>query len=52
MILTYGELKTLVDRFATALAGLGIEKGERFAIHLPNMPQFAIAYYAVMKSRH
>jgi long-chain acyl-CoA synthetase len=49
MVLTYGELKTLTDRFATALAGLGIEKGERFAIHLPNMPQFAIAYYAVMK---
>lgn len=49
MVLTYGELNTLVDRFATALAGLGIEKGERFAIHLPNMPQFAIAYYAIMK---
>lgn len=49
MVLTYGELKALVDRFATALAGLGIQKGERFAIHLPNMPQFAIAYYAVMK---
>jgi len=49
MVLTYGELKTLVDRFATALAGLGIDKGERFAIHLPNMPQFAIAYYAALK---
>jgi long-chain acyl-CoA synthetase len=49
MVLTYGELKTLVDRFATALASLGVQKGERFAIHLPNMPQFAIAYYAVMK---
>lgn len=49
MVLTYGELKILVDRFATALAKLGIEKGERFAIHLPNMPQFAIAYYAVLK---
>jgi long-chain acyl-CoA synthetase len=49
MVLTYGELKILVDRFTTALAGLGVQKGERFAIHLPNMPQFAIAYYAVMK---
>lgn len=49
MVLTYGELKSLVDRFATALAGLNIQRGERFAIHLPNMPQFAIAYYAVMK---
>jgi long-chain acyl-CoA synthetase len=49
MVLTYGELKILVDRFATALAKLGIEKGERLAIHLPNMPQFAIAYYAALK---
>jgi long-chain acyl-CoA synthetase len=49
MVLTYSELKTLVDRFAAALHGLGVEKGQRFAIHLPNMPQFAIAYYAVMK---
>jgi len=49
MVLTYGELKTLVDRFATALADLGIRKGERMAIHLPNCPQFAIAYYALLK---
>ena len=49
MVLTYGELKTLVDRFAAALAGLGVRKGERFAVHLPNMPQFAIAYYALLK---
>ncbi len=49
MVLTYGELKTLTDRFATALFGLGIEKGERVAIHLPNCPQFAIAYYAALK---
>lgn len=49
MVLTYSEFKTLVDRFATALAGLGIQKGERMAIHLPNCPQFAIAYYALLK---
>ncbi|MFZ2630572.1 MAG: AMP-binding protein [Desulfosalsimonadaceae bacterium] len=49
MVLTYGELNTLTDRFATALAALGVEKGERMAIHLPNMPQFAIAYYALLQ---
>ena len=49
MVLTYGELNTLADRFATALAALGVEKGERMAIHLPNMPQFAIAYYALLQ---
>ena len=49
MVLTYGELKSLVDRFATALFRMGIQKGDRMAIHLPNCPQFAIAYYALLK---
>lgn len=49
MVLTYSELKTLVDYFASALHAQGVRKGERFAIHLPNIPQFAIAYYAAMK---
>jgi len=46
--ITYGELLTLCERFAAALASLGIKKGDRVAIHLPNSPQFAIAYYATM----
>jgi long-chain acyl-CoA synthetase len=49
MELTYGELRELSERFATALAGMGVEKGDRVAIHLPNCPQFAIAYYGVLK---
>lgn len=49
MELTFGELKTLSDRFATALAAMGVQKGDRVAIHLPNCPQFAIAYYGALK---
>jgi len=49
MELTFSELKLLSDRFATALASLGVKKGDRVAIHLPNCPQFAIAYYGAMK---
>lgn len=49
MELTYGELKNLCDRFAAALAFLGVRKGDRVAIHLPNCPQFAIAYYGALK---
>jgi long-chain acyl-CoA synthetase len=45
---TYSELLALSERFAAALAGLGIKKGDRVAIHLPNSPQFAIAYYATL----
>jgi len=46
--LTYRELKDQVDRFATALAALGVAKGTRVAIHLPNLPQTVIAYYATL----
>jgi len=46
--LTYAQLKDQVDRLATALAGLGVGKGTRVAIHLPNLPQTVIAYYATL----
>ena len=45
------DYKTLLDltyRFAAALQQLGVQKGDRVAIHLPNCPQFVIAYYATM----
>jgi long-chain acyl-CoA synthetase len=50
MELTFGELKNLADRFANALIALGLKKGEKVAIHLPNCPQFAIAYYGILKT--
>jgi long-chain acyl-CoA synthetase len=46
--ITFGELLTLAERFAAALAGLGVKKGDRVAIHLPNSPPFAVAYYATL----
>ena len=49
MELTYGELKDLSDRFAAVLDHMGVQKGDRVAIHLPNMPQFAIAYYGAIR---
>ncbi len=45
--LTYSQLQEQVNRFATALAGLGVKKGDRVAIMLPNTPQTIIAFYAV-----
>jgi long-chain acyl-CoA synthetase len=50
MELTYSELKNLSDRFANALISMGLKKGEKVAIHLPNCPQFAIAYYGALKA--
>jgi long-chain acyl-CoA synthetase len=46
--MSYRELKDQVDRLATALARLGVVKGTRVAIQLPNIPQTVIAYYAVL----
>jgi long-chain acyl-CoA synthetase len=37
-----------VDRFATALHALGVKKGDRVAVMLPNCPQTVIAYYAIV----
>jgi long-chain acyl-CoA synthetase len=48
--ITYAELNTLSNRFAAALAALGVQKGDRVAIFLPNIPQFVIAYYGVLKA--
>ena len=46
--LSYRALGEEVARFATALASLGVAKGTRVAIQLPNVPQTVIAYYAVL----
>jgi long-chain acyl-CoA synthetase len=47
--LSYKELKEAVDRFASALAGLGVTKGDRVAVVLPNCPQNVIATYAALR---
>ncbi len=49
MEMTFGELKDLSDRFAAALTARGVTKGDRVAIHMPNCPQFAVAYYGILK---
>lgn len=48
--MTYRDLNSLSDRFAAALSALGIKKGERVALFLPNIPQFIIAYYGILKA--
>ncbi len=46
--LSYGRLLALSQQFAAALQALGVGKGDRVAVHLPNCPQFVIAYYATL----
>jgi long-chain acyl-CoA synthetase len=45
----YSEMKRLADRFADGLASLGVKKGDRVAIILPNLPAYPIAHFAALK---
>jgi fatty-acyl-CoA synthase len=46
---TYAELDAAVDLVAAALAGLGLTKGDRFALMATNSDRFVIAFYAAMR---
>jgi long-chain acyl-CoA synthetase len=43
---TYAELVKQVDQFSRALVSLGVKKGDRVALVLPNSPQYVVAAYA------
>jgi long-chain acyl-CoA synthetase len=47
--ITYAELDGLVNRFSHALSGLGVKKGDRVALMLPNIPQMVLAYYGTLR---
>jgi long-chain acyl-CoA synthetase len=47
---THGELQRRSDAFAAALAALGVAKGDRVALLLPNCPQFLICELGAWKA--
>jgi acetyl-CoA synthetase len=46
---TYAELDALTNRFASSLARLGVRRGQRVFLRLPNVPEFYIAALALAK---
>ncbi|MFQ5343510.1 MAG: long-chain fatty acid--CoA ligase [Anaerolineae bacterium] len=46
---TYRQLDEDVNRLANGLRALGVERGDRVALFLPNIPAFPTAYFAVQK---
>ena len=46
---TYRQLGEQVDRCAEALLNLGIRKGDKVAVDLPNWPEFVFAYFALTR---
>ncbi|MFQ6059381.1 MAG: long-chain fatty acid--CoA ligase [Anaerolineae bacterium] len=48
--MTYRQLNEQANRFAAALQQLGVKKGDRVAIYLPNCPQYPISYYGTLRA--
>jgi long-chain acyl-CoA synthetase len=46
---SYGRLKGLIDRFATALYDLGVRKNDKVMLYIPNCPQFLIGYFGAQQ---
>jgi long-chain acyl-CoA synthetase len=50
VVITYAELDEATARVAGLLRERGLEPGDRVGIMLPNVPQFAFAYYGVLRA--
>lgn len=48
--ISYGQLQDHVNRLAAGLQALGLAKGDRVALMMPNCPQFAISYFGAMRA--
>lgn len=48
--MTYRQVDEASDRFAAGLQKLGVHKGDRVAIMLPNLPQSVVAFFGILKA--
>ncbi|OGO14370.1 MAG: hypothetical protein A2Y53_04645 [Chloroflexi bacterium RBG_16_47_49] len=48
--ITYREMNELTDQLAAGIAELGIKKGDRVGIFMPNTPQFVLTFFAILKA--
>src|SRR5688572_19815042 len=49
-VISYKEMNALTDRMAAALVEMGVKKGDRVGIFMPNTPQFVIAFFGILKA--
>ena len=47
---TYAQVDEISGRIATSLLGLGLERGDKVAVQLPNLPQFLFTYFGILKA--
>src|ERR1700728_2880433 len=48
--LSYAQLDQLSDRLAASLTAAGLAPGDRVGLQLPNIPQFVIAYFGILRA--
>ena len=48
--ISYGQLQDHVNRMAAGLQAIGVTKGDRVALLMPNCPQFVISYFGVLRA--
>jgi hypothetical protein len=48
--LSYGELDAITNRLADSLVRLGVHPGQKLLIMLPNIPEFVVAYFGILKT--
>ena len=48
--LSYGQIDALSNQVASSLRQLGLKSGEKVGVMLPNVPQFVITYFGVLKA--
>ena len=49
-VISYKEMNAITDHIAGALAAMGVKKGDRVGIFMPNTPQFVMAYFGILKA--
>ncbi len=49
-VISFKEMNERSDRIAAALADMGVKKGDRVGIFMPNTPQFVMAYFGILKA--
>ncbi len=47
--LSYAEVNCMVNRLASSLARLGVGRGDKVALYMPNTKEFAVSYFAVLR---
>ena len=48
--ISYREYKEQTDALAAALVANGFKKGDRAVIYMPNLPQFVMSYFGILKA--